>query len=214
MTATDKELLPIVPLRTLVPLPGSVQPVEIGRGASLQAVRAAQQDDSLVLLVPEKRPATGDPSPADLFDVGVLAEIVQVIQHSPSHLTAVMRTDERMRIADYVEGMSYLVARVEPFAPIEAASTDDETEALVVKVLEALTPVIAEQARLEGDAPETPEVVDIDDADDLVHLATQHLELTRDQLLELLAEPDPAARLRLILPAIERMRDVIKVGAD
>jgi ATP-dependent Lon protease len=216
VTATDKELLPVVPLRTLVPLPGSVQPVEIGRGASLQAIRAAQQDDSLVLLVPEKRPASGDPSTADLFEVGVLAEIVQVIQHSPSHLTAVMRTDERMRIADFVEGMSYLVARVEPFTSVVDDDDADETEieALVVKVLEALTPVLAEQARLEGDGGDSPEVVDIDDADDLVHLATQHMELTREQLLELLAEPAPAQRLRLILPAIERMRDVIKVGTD
>ena len=82
---------PVIPLRTEVQLPGHVGPLEIGREASVRAIEAATRDDNLIVIIPQKNPAVRDPGQRDLHEVGVRAEIVQVVKHSPGRFTCVMR---------------------------------------------------------------------------------------------------------------------------
>ncbi len=80
---------PVIPLRTEVQLPGHVGPLEIGREASVRAIEAAQRDDNLIIIIPQKNPAVRDPGQRDLHEVGVRAEIVQIVKRGfarPLHL--------------------------------------------------------------------------------------------------------------------------------
>ena len=103
---------PVIPLRTEVQLPGHVGPLEIGREASVRAIEAATRDDNLIVIIPQKNPAVRDPGQRDLHEIGVRAEIVQVVKHSPGRFTCVMRFLERVHIDALVATEPFLVASV------------------------------------------------------------------------------------------------------
>ena len=103
---------PVIPLRTEVQLPGHVGPLEIGREASVRAIEAATRDDNLIVIIPQKNPAVRDPGQKDLHEIGVRAEIVQVVKHSPGRFTTVMRFLERVHIDALVATEPFLIASV------------------------------------------------------------------------------------------------------
>src|SRR5262249_57303738 len=105
---------PVIPLRTEVQLPGNVAPLEIGREASVKAIEAATRDDNLIVVVPQRNPSVREPTQRDLYEIGVRAEIVQVIKHSPGRFTAVMKLLERLRIDAGVASEPVLVAAGSP----------------------------------------------------------------------------------------------------
>ena len=88
--------------------------LEIGREASVRAIEAATRDDNLIVIIPQKNPAVRDPGQRDLHEVGVRAEIVQVVKHSPGRFTCVMRFLERVHIDALVATEPFLVASVSP----------------------------------------------------------------------------------------------------
>src|SRR6476620_7879522 len=160
---------PVIPLRTEVQLPGHVGPLEIGREASVRAIEAATRDDNLIVIIPQKNPAVRDPGQRDLHEVGVRAEIVQVVKHSPGRFTCVMRFLERVHIDALVATEPFLVASVSPLQATSGVNAenllntttkvrDDLTQLLVetdtMKRLERIIPSLERQAtvlRLKAD---------------------------------------------------------------
>src|SRR5215216_1868490 len=118
---------PVIPLRTEVQLPGHVGPLEIGREASVRAIEAATRDDNLIVIIPQKNPAVRDPGQRDLHEVGVRAEIVQVVKHSPGRFTCVMRFLERVHIDALVGTEPFLVASVSKLQSTSSATADQLT---------------------------------------------------------------------------------------
>src|SRR5687767_10686425 len=115
---------PILPLRTEVQLPGHTAPLEVGREASVRAIEAASRDDNLLVVVPQVNPAVREPQQKDLVEVGVLAEIVQVVKHSPGRFTTVMRFRDRVRIDSVVASDPFLVGTVSPLRKSTSAAPD------------------------------------------------------------------------------------------
>src|SRR3954467_3829905 len=134
---------PVIPLRTEVQLPGHVGPLEIGREASVRAIEAATRDDNLIVIIPQKNPAVRDPGQKDLHEVGVRAEIVQVVKHSPGRFTCVMRFLERVHIAALAAPEPFLVASV---STLTATSTvgGDVVLATTNKVRDYLLAVVTD----------------------------------------------------------------------
>src|SRR3954467_2203664 len=142
---------PVIPLRTEVQLPGHVGPLEIGREASVRAIEAATRDDNLIVIIPQKNPAVRDPGQRDLHEVGVRAEIVQVVKHSPGRFTCVMRFLERVHIDALVATEPFLIASVTPLRPLRAASAPpapadkaDPLAAITAKVRDYLVAVVTD----------------------------------------------------------------------
>jgi ATP-dependent Lon protease len=102
--------LPLLPLRTLTLLPGLAQPVELGRAASVDAVRRARErglDDplgNLVVVATQRDAMVERPHLDDLHPIGVLAEVTQALQGMPGRMTAVVRGIERVRMSEVVLG--------------------------------------------------------------------------------------------------------------
>ncbi len=213
---------PVIPLRTEVQLPGHVGPLEIGREASVRAIEAATRDDNLIVIIPQKNPAVRDPGQRDLHEVGVRAEIVQVVKHSPGRFTCVMRFLERVHIDALVATEPFLVASV---SPLQATSTAvaDALLATTTKVRDYLVAVVTDaQSRehkdKEGKEPRgeltRAQVQAITDPDKLVDAAVPYLELERDDLTQLLVETDTKKRLERIIPSLERQATVLRLKAD
>src|SRR4030081_1869832 len=150
---------PVIPLRTEVQLPGHVGPLEIGREASVRAIEAATRDDNLIVIIPQKNPAVRDPGQRDLHEVGVRAEIVQVVKHSPGRFTCVMRFLERVHIDALVATEPFLVASVSPLQAT-ASATEDAVAATTTKIRDYLLAVVtdaqAKEAKSEGKDTKEP----------------------------------------------------------
>ncbi|HEY1817110.1 MAG TPA: endopeptidase La [Kofleriaceae bacterium] len=217
---------PVIPLRTEVQLPGHVGPLEIGREASVRAIEAATRDDNLIVIIPQKNPAVRDPGQRDLHEVGVRAEIVQVVKHSPGRFTCVMRFLERVHIDALVASEPFLVASVSPLQSTSSAGAE-ALIATTTKVRDYLAAVVADaqakdaQAKDKDKEAATPrgeltraQVQAIVDPDKLVDAAVPYLELERDDLTTLLVETDTMKRLERIIPSLERQATVLRLKAD
>jgi ATP-dependent Lon protease len=218
---------PVIPLRTEVQLPGHVGPLEIGREASVRAIEAATRDDNLIVIIPQKNPAVRDPGQRDLHEVGVRAEIVQVVKHSPGRFTCVMRFLERVHIDALVATEPFLVASVSVLASTSSA-TAEQLIATTAKVRDYLLAVVTDAQAKEGKSSESSkessnqprgeltraQVQSIVDPDKLVDAAAPYLELERDDLTNLLIETDTMKRLERIIPSLERQATVLRLKAD
>src|SRR5882724_7190588 len=230
---------PVIPLRTEVQLPGHVAPLEIGREASVRAIEAATRDDNLIVIIPQKNPAVRDPGQRDLHEVGVRAEIVQVVKHSPGRFTCVMRFLERVHIDALVATEPFLIASVSAL-PSSSSAAADQLIATTSKVRDYLLAVVsdaqAKDAKPERDARDARDARDtreakettkeprgeltraqvqaIVDPDKLVDSAAPYLELERDDLTTLLIETDTMKRLERIIPSLERQATVLRLKAD
>ncbi|MGE0868145.1 MAG: endopeptidase La [Kofleriaceae bacterium] len=216
---------PVIPLRTEVQLPGHVGPLEIGREASVRAIEAATRDDNLIVIIPQRNPAVRDPGQKDLHEVGVRAEIVQVVKHSPGRFTTVMRFLERVHIDAIVAAEPFLVASVSKLQSTSSA-TAEQLIATTAKVRDYLLAVVSDahtkEAR-EKDAKEGKEpkgeltraqVQSIVDPDKLVDAAAPYLDLERDELTQLLVDTDTMKRLERVIPSLERQATVLRLKAD
>jgi len=212
MTQHPDRPLPILTTRKEVVLPGVVTPLEVGRRASIAAVDAAMAEGSNILLVPQVDPRTDVPKPGDLVDVGVLAEIVQIARQSATRYTVIARSSARVHI-DKVESVgSYLVGHTSSMATVVPPDVE-EADQLVERTRSALAAILAEQADTSPD--NVREGLDeVDDPDDLADMAAAHVQLERDELIALLREPDVVARLRMVLPPLERLGQVLKMKGD
>src|ERR1041385_3133493 len=223
---------PVIPLRTEVQLPGHVGPLEIGREASVRAIEAATRDDNLIVIIPQKNPAVRDPGQRDLHEVGVRAEIVQVVKHSPGRFTCVMRFLERVHIDALVATEPFLIASVSGLHSTSSA-TAETLIATTAKVRDYLLAVVTDAQAKESkpdrdsregrESKETKEprgelsraqVQAIVDPDKLVDAAAPYLELERDELTTLLIETDTMRRLERIIPSLERQATVLRLKAD
>jgi ATP-dependent Lon protease len=215
---------PVIPLRTEVQLPGHVGPLEIGREASVRAIEAATRDDNLIVIIPQKNPAVRDPGQRDLHEVGVRAEIVQVVKHSPGRFTCVMRFLERVHIDALVATEPFLIASVSALQSSSSAAAEHLT-ATTAKVRDYLLAVVtdaqAKEAKPDAKEPKEPrgeltraQVQAIVDPDKLVDAAAPYLELERDDLTTLLIETDTMKRLERIIPSLERQATVLRLKAD
>jgi ATP-dependent Lon protease len=200
---------PVLPARTLVLLPGVVAPLEVGREASRRAVEAAMAGDRRILIVPQRDPDVVDITPAELEAIGVEAHVLQSLPVGPGRYTIVVRVGERIRVGAYRQTEPYLVATGDYLAPPPPA---DDLSELVAAARERL----AQALEAEAEEPDTAKawLDSVDDAGALADAVASRLELSREQLLALLAEPDPAARLRMLAPALDRHLEVIRVRAS
>ena len=103
--------LPVIALRTQVVLPRTLENVDVGRAKSKRALEEAQAGDNRVLLLTQKEPRVDDPAGEQLFDVGTLGVVKQVIRLPDDTLQVLVEGRERVRVESYINGAA-LRARV------------------------------------------------------------------------------------------------------
>ncbi len=130
MTKLKDEAIPVVPLRDMVPQPGTSLPLFIGRDSSKSAVRAAAAGKTPVILVSQKSIAIEDPKPVDLYGVGIIAEVNQLLEHPDGTLRIAITSKARVRLRniEHRPGLDYMTAECDPIE-LEPASADVEKAA-------------------------------------------------------------------------------------
>ncbi len=117
--------LPVLPLRGMVVFPKSVIHFDVGRKQSITAINRAMKDDQLIFLTAQKDPVVNDPKHIDLYSIGVVAKIIQVLKQPDDVTRVVLEGKYRAKLVSPVFDSKLMVAELMPLSekimPITAA---------------------------------------------------------------------------------------------
>ncbi len=191
----EPKTLPCVPLREVVVFPHMVVPLFVGRPRSIAALEYAMSEGRGIFLVAQREAKVEEPTRADVFDVGTVSRILQLLRLPDGTVKALMEGRQRGRIAGVVGENPFARYRVEPLvAPPVPAPRD------VAGVVEEVRRAFESYARLNRRVP--PEllltVTSLDEPDRLADSVAAALRIEFTKRQELLEEVDPIKRLGLL----------------
>jgi ATP-dependent Lon protease len=213
--------LPLLPLRSAVLLPGVTMPIELGRPASVEAVRRATAAHLVgtalhqhVVVAVQRDPMNEQPELADLHGVACLTRVVQVLRGLPGRMTVIVRGVERVELDELVrEGVEQVrwhraaIVR-EPYTMLVALA---EVLRDLVKRHEALVPS-QRASRQRQDAVE--EIQSEREPARVGDLVANLVELEQAQRIDILQQLDVAARLRRIIELVAHRCNELEVKRD
>ena len=196
--------LPVVALRNIVILPGVTMNVDVGRPKSKRAVDEAQAADRRVLLLTQRDPRTDDPTRAELFDMGVLAVVKQVVRMPDNTYQVLVEAQERARVMDEVPS-AYMRVR----ADTQSAAEPQGEQARVIGVLaseikSAFEDYQRQNKNLRLDNYQLEGLKALTDAGALADQVTHHATWTPEEKQEVLEAGDLQPRLEAVLKLLTR----------
>ncbi|MGH8445755.1 MAG: endopeptidase La [Solimonas sp.] len=201
---------PVLPLRDVVVFPHMAIPLFVGREKSIKALSAAMQDDKRILLVAQKTADTDEPRAEDLYRVGTLASILQMLKLPDGTVKVLVEGVHRARISDFdFEGV-YLTADCTQLPDDKVLTTDD-------KEVDAATRSILAQfeayAKLNKKIPAEllPSLASMDSPGRLADTIAAHLNLKLEDKQEVLQIDDAKARLEHVMRQLESEIDVLQI---
>jgi len=201
------ELLPVLPLRDIVVFPHMIVPLFVGREKSVRALEAVMKEDKQILLVAQKNAAQDDPSADDIYRIGTVSTILQLLKLPDGTVKVLVEGGKRAKITAFKETEHYFEAFVEPMP-------DRESEA---KELDALGRTVVSQFEqyIKLNKKIAPEVLvslnQIDDPSKLADSIAQHLNLKIPEKQELLETPRVGERLERVFGHMESEIGVLQV---
>ncbi|WP_426148881.1 endopeptidase La [Polaromonas sp. DSR2-3-2] len=210
LPATPVEL-PLLPLRDVVVFPHMVIPLFVGRPKSIKALELAMESERRIMLVAQKTAAKDEPSVDDMFEVGCVATILQLLKLPDGTVKVLVEGQQRARVNKIEEGEQHFTANVSPVEPaaVVAGNKGSEIEAL----RRAVTQQFDHYVKLNKKIP--PEILtsisSIDDAGRLADTIAAHLPLKLDAKQVILDLDNVKARLENLYEQLEREVDILNV---
>jgi ATP-dependent Lon protease len=126
-------LYPVLPLRDIVVFPHMIVPLFVGRQKSVLALEDVMKDDKQILLVTQKNAAQDDPTTADIFTVGTVGTVLQLLKLPDGTVKVLVEGRHRARIQHFADNEQFFQAFADAIG--ERAGTQQETEALARTVV-------------------------------------------------------------------------------
>ena len=208
MTDTSKgTLFPVLPLRDIVVFPHMIVPLFVGREKSVRALEDVMQDDKQILLVTQKDAGQDDPGPEDLYTVGTIGTILQLLKLPDGTVKVLVEGGERATVMDFTDKEEFFQAHAEMI--VEEDADESETEALSRSVVTQFEHYI----KLNRKVP--PEVLvsinQIEEPSKLADTVASHLSLKIPEKQELLEADTVQKRLEKIYSFMEGEIGVLQV---
>jgi ATP-dependent Lon protease len=199
--------LPLLPLRDVVVFPHMVIPLFVGRPKSIKALEAAMRDGNGIMLVAQKSAAKDEPAVEDLYRVGCVANILQMLKLPDGTVKVLVEGSQRAKLLAINDDAEFFTC--EAVAIEGQAAAQAESEALRRAVVAQFDQFV----KLNKKVP--PEILTsvsgIDDASRLADTVAAHLPLKLDQKQKALETLDVTGRLELLLSMLEGEIDILQV---
>ena len=134
LPATQIEL-PLLPLRDVVVFPHMVIPLFVGRPKSIKALEAAMEADRRIMLVAQKAAAKDDPLVTDMFDVGCVSTILQMLKLPDGTVKVLVEGQQRAHVDKIDEGESHFTAKLTPMVVVDQAEGPARAKASEIEAL-------------------------------------------------------------------------------
>jgi ATP-dependent Lon protease len=199
---------PVLPLRDVVVYPYMAIPLFVGREKSVKALTAAMQDDKRILLVAQRVADIDEPGVDDLYAMGTLATILQLLKLPDGTVKVLVEGSQRAKITVLHGEGEFLVADFEP-VPTDDGQSDSETDA----IMRAAVSTFEQYVKLNKKVPAEllPSLTSIDAPGRLADAIAAHLNLKLDDKQKVLEVADPKARLENVLTQLETEIDILQV---
>ncbi|MGC2201317.1 MAG: endopeptidase La [Stellaceae bacterium] len=200
-------LYPVLPLRDIVVFPHMIVPLFVGREKSVRALEDVMKDDKQILLVTQKNAAQDDPATSDIYTVGTVGTVLQLLKLPDGTVKVLVEGGQRARIVKFADNQHFFQAVAETIP--ESAGEQQETEALARTVVSQFEQYI----KLNKKIP--PEVLvsinQIEDPGKLADTVAAHLTLKIPEKQELLETGVVAERLEKVFGYMEGEIGVLQV---
>src|ERR1700759_1642302 len=108
---TQGTVYPVLPLRDIVVFPGMIVPLFVGREKSVKALEEVMKDDKQILLIAQKNATQDDPGPQDIYSIGTLGTVLQLLKLPDDTVKVLVEGGKRVRIAGYTAKVEFFEAR-------------------------------------------------------------------------------------------------------
>jgi ATP-dependent Lon protease len=201
-------VVPVLPLRDVVVYPHMVIPLFVGRDKSIQALDSAMQSNKQILLAAQKSADVDDPDVDDMYAIGTLANILQLLKLPDGTVKVLVEGGERARILEFVDSEEFFTARLETLTDsVDLAGR--ETEVL----MRSATNLFDQYVKLNKKVP--PEVLtslsSIDDPSRLADTIAAHMSLKLEEKQKVLEMPNVRERLEHLMGLMEGENDILQM---
>ncbi len=200
-------LLPLLPLRDIVVFPGMVVPLFVGREKSVAALESAMSGNKDIFLLAQLDPGCDDPDADDLYDVGVVATVLQLLKLPDGTVRVLVEGKSRASLVTLGADGGMTVAQVDAVESLGAAGSD--VAAMMRSVVEQFGEYAKLNKKLAQDAGD--QLGEIDDAADLADAVAGHISAKVSDKQALLSELDPLKRLEMAFSFMEGELGVLQV---
>ncbi|MHA3839743.1 endopeptidase La [Sphingomonas aestuarii] len=198
---------PVLPLRDIVVFPHMIVPLFVGRDKSVAALEAAMAADKEIFLVAQLDPANDDPARDDLYDIGVTAEVLQLLKLPDGTVRVLVSGKERAKLDDLSEADGYLTANV---SPVEEKVVDGpEAQALMRSVVDQFENYAKLNRKLPAET--AVQLSELDEASRLADAVASNIAVKVADKQSLLVETDPQKRLEMVFAFMEGELGVLQV---
>lgn len=207
MAKNTQRTMPVLPLRDVVVFPYMVMPLFVGRAKSINALEEAMNDDKQILLVSQREADLEEPTPEDLFDVGTIANIIQLLKLPDGTVKVLVEGQNRAKINSLEDGEKCFSAQI---TPIET-TYGDEKELVVAKsaVLSEFENYLTLNKKVPADILNA--LQRIDDVDRLADTMAAHLPVSIRHKQNALELANVQERLEYLLGMMESEADILQV---
>ncbi len=201
------QTFPLLPLRDIVVFPGMVVPLFVGRDKSVAALEAAMESSKDIVLLAQLDPGCDDPEGDDLYDVGVIAQVLQLLKLPDGTVRVLVEGKSRARLTALENVGTHLVAEVEGVEPETVAGS--EVTALMRQVTEQFAEYVKLNKKMGEDAG--VDLSEVDDAGQLADTIAAAISAKVSDKQSLLTESNPLKRLELVMAFMEGELSVLQV---
>jgi ATP-dependent Lon protease len=199
--------LPVLPLRDVVVYPHMVIPLFVGREKSIEALEAAMEGDKEILLIAQKNASDDEPVADDLFEIGTVASILQMLKLPDGTVKVLVEGDYRARVKTVFETENYFTAQVESL-PVEQLTTA-EGEVYKRTALEQFERFIQINKKIPSEVLSS--LQNIDDIGRLSDTIAAHMSLKLDEKQKILEMLENRQRLEHLMSLMEAEIDLVEV---
>lgn len=204
---SDRTVLPVLPLRDVVVYPHMVIPLFVGREKSIRCLEVAMEQDKKILLVAQKDAATDNPEKSDLYPVGTIANILQLLKLPDGTVKVLVEGAERVLLEELTDEETYYVGIVCPLECIDIP--DAESDVLIRSAISQFEGYIKLNKKI---PPEVlTSIAAIDDPVRLADTMAAHMPLKLEDKQRVLEIQEVSERLMFLMAKMESEIDLLQV---
>jgi len=207
--AKKTKIMPLLPLRGIVVFPYMILHFDVGRAKSVKALEDAMLKEQTIFLTAQKDPGEEEPGHDDIYQVGTIARVKQLLRLPGDTIRVLVEGLERARIASWEDDDPYFTVSVEEMRVPKISRNKSEVEALARQVVEHFERYAKLTNRISPDA--TLSVSAIDDISRLPDVVASNMNTGVDMKQGILAEPSPKRRLEKLLDILVKEIEILEI---
>jgi ATP-dependent Lon protease len=201
--------LPLLPLRDIIVFPHMVVPLFVGRPKSIAALEEAMAGDKAILLCAQKKAKTNEPTAEDIFPVGTVGTIIQLLRLPDGTVKVLVEGQRRARVRRFVEHDKHLVVEVDEIDEVVDEAQKVELEALTRSIHSTFEAYVKLNKRIPPEMLQS--VASIDDPGRLADTIVAHLSLKLNDKQSILETESPARRLERLHELMQGEIEILQV---